>query len=106
MITDRRNLLKGLFGLFATPRSIISNISNSNILPGQFISSKLIQGELVAMKGATISIDPDIIRRAINTTMIQNGLKVNVDIFDMEYTQDYLEVKETNFLEQQYEYRM
>jgi predicted nuclease with TOPRIM domain len=53
----------------------------------------------------SISIDPEIIRRAVNNAMITNGIKLPIDIYNEEYTKDYLELKENSILEQQYEYR-
>lgn len=97
---ERRGLLKGLVGLFFTPSLIVK----SSIIPSSIISSvaTLMPARLSSM---SISIDPEIIRRAVNNAMITNGIKLPIDIYNEEYTKDYLELKENSILEQQYEYR-
>lgn len=97
---ERRGLLKGLVGLFFTPSLIVK----SSIIPSSIISSvaTLMPARLSSM---SISIDPEIIRHAVNNAMITNGIKLPIDIYNEEYTKDYLELKENSILEQQYEYR-
>jgi hypothetical protein len=99
---ERRGLLKGLVGLFFTPSSIVPY---SITRTGTAAISSVTTLMPAALSPMSISIDPEIIRRAVNNAMITNGIKLPTDIYNEEYTKDYLELKENSILEQQYEYR-